>query len=63
MVTFKNNSNDETRNIIKTTTAYLLRSAGVPLAIRKGRIGINVDSSGFDVESDDLKISALYIAA
>lgn len=63
VVTFKNNSNDDTRNIIKTTTAYLLRSAGVPLAIRKGRIGINVDSSGFDVESDDLKNSALYIAA
>ena len=63
VVTFKNNSNDEARNIIKTTTAYLLRSAGVPLAIRKGRIGINVDSSSFDVESDDLKNSALYIAA
>lgn len=57
-------TNTSQKKIEKITTAYLLRSAGVPLAIRKGRIGINVDSSSFinDLNSD-LKNSALYIAA
>lgn len=59
-VTFTNTSNKE---IKKVTTAYLLRTAGVPLAIRKSRIGINVNSSSFINESDPLKNSALYIAA
>ena len=59
-VIFTNSSNKE---IKKVTTTYLLRPTGVPLAIRKGRIGINVDSSSFINESDPLKNSALYIAA
>lgn len=59
-VIFTNTSNKE---IKKVTTAYLLRTAGVPLAIRKGRIGINVNSSSFINENDTLKNSALYIAA
>ena len=60
-VIFTNTSDKE---IKKITTAYLLRTAGVPLAIRKGRIGINVDSSNFINDSEnDLKNSALYVAA
>ena len=56
--------NTSQKKIEKTTTAYLLRSAGVPLAIRKGRIGINVDSSNFiNDPENDLKNSALYVAA
>ena len=59
--TFINNSGN---TITKTSTNYLLRAAGVPLAIRKGRIGINVDSSGFIVDNDNTRLnSALYIAA
>ena len=57
-------TNTSQKKIEKTTTAYLLRSAGVPLAIRKGRIGINVDSSSFiNDPNNDTKNSALYIAA
>lgn len=59
--TFINNSGN---TITKTSTNYLLRAAGVPLAVRKGRIGINVDSSSFIVNDDDASLnSALYIAA
>lgn len=57
-------TNTSDKKIEKTTTAYLLRSVGVPLAIRKGRIGINVDSSSFINDlNNDLQNSALYIAA
>lgn len=57
-------TNTSQKKIEKITTAYLLRSAGVPLAIRKGRIGINVDSSSFiNDPNNDPKNSALYIAA
>ena len=56
---FTNTNNDI---IEKTSASYLLRGAGVPLAIRKGRIGINVDSS-FNKESDASVNSALYISS
>ena len=56
---FTNTNNDI---VEKTSASYLLRGIGVPLAIRKGRIGINVDSS-FNKENDTRANSALYIAA
>lgn len=56
---FTNTNNDV---IEKISASYLLRGIGVPLAIRKGRIGINVDSS-FNKENDANANSALYIAA
>lgn len=59
IATFKNTNN----NLIKkTSSSYLLRGVGVPLAIRKGRIGINVDSN-FNKEEDTTKNSALYITS
>lgn len=57
-VTYINTSDEE---IIKNTTSYLLRISGIPLAIRKGRIGINVDND-FRVQENE-EDSALYIAA
>ena len=59
-ITFINTSNNK---ISKTTATYLIRSAGVPIAIRKGRVGINVGSATFIEETDTSKNSALYIAA
>lgn len=59
--TFTNTSDN---TIKKISTTYLLRAASVPLAIRKGRVGINVDSSNFIVDADDANVnSALYVAA
>lgn len=41
---------------------YLLRSGGVPLAIRKGRVGINVESSDFIVDEENVSNnSALHV--
>lgn len=48
-------------SIQKTTPIYLLRSSGVPVAIRKGRVGINVESNTFIDNSDTTKNSAFYI--
>lgn len=59
-IIFTNTSGGE---ISKTTATYLIRSAGVPIAIRKGRIGINVGSATFIEETDVSKNSALYIAS
>lgn len=56
-------TNTSGAQIVKTTTAYMLRSGSVPLAIRKNRIGINVNSSDFNLNAnDDIKNSALYVA-
>jgi hypothetical protein len=59
-IIFTNTSGGE---ISKTTATYLIRSAGVPIAIRKGRVGINVGSATFIEETDVSKNSALYIAS
>ena len=59
-IIFTNTSGGE---ISKTTATYLIRSAGVPIAIRKGRVGINVGSATFVEETDVSKNSALYVAA
>ena len=59
-IIFTNTSGGE---ISKTTATYLIRSAGVPIAIRKGRVGINVGSATFIEEIDASKNSALYVAA
>lgn len=59
-IIFTNTSGSE---ISKTTATYLIRSAGVPIAIRKGRVGINVGSATFIEETDASKNSALYVAA
>lgn len=58
--TFQNTSKD---SFTKTSTSYIIRGEGVPFAIRKGRIGINVDSTKFIIESSAEKNSALQITA
>ena len=59
-VTFKN-VNTNINPIIKTSQIFLIRASSVPLAIRDGRIGINVSSVNFNKEETAIKNSALKI--
>ena len=48
----------------KETSIYIIRASGVTMALRNGRVGINVDSQNFIVDKKTaLKNSALYVAA
>ena len=57
-VIFKNTSLD---TIEKTTALYTIRAPGVTMALRKGRVGINVDSQNFTVSDTSAENSALYV--
>ena len=53
------NTNDNT--ITKTSSVYTIHAPGVTMALRKNRVGINVDSSEFQVSDTATENSALYI--
>lgn len=57
------NKTEGVRTIVETTPTYLIRTSDVPVAIRKGRVGINVDSATFNVQSNAKNNSALYVTA
>lgn len=59
VVTFINSSG---ASIEKTTSIFLIRPEGVPLAIRKGRVGINVNSKKFTIGLTEDN-SALHVTA
>ena len=55
------NNTEGVRTIVETSPVYLIRTSDVPVAIRKGRVGINVDSASFMVSSSAGNNSALYV--